>query len=561
MRRGVRRTLQLGVEAPGPVDVNKRIRMCNLLALTGSLIMAPWVVVEAMVGDRANVSWEMGFLASFLAVLTLNAARADRAARLLLLVTGNACVFGGAVMFEEGSGGALPFLAMVGMPLVLFGRREWRLALVGALLPALLFTACETGVAARWLGVAVRAAPPWYFVANVVTAFATAFVVTFFFFWSNLKAETRLEQLGQEKLKRVIDSNLIGVARGTLSGRVQEANDAFLNLLGYSRQDLETGVIDQRRLAVIDPLDPSCTGALDEVRERGSSSVRERTFIRKDGSCVPVLVGVSALDDSHDEVIGFVLDITAQKHMEEQRAQLRESQEALRLRDLFDSIASHELRTPLTALTLGLQLLRRRLERELPDSTLKVQAERCESSAVRMKELAQSLLDVAQIHEGKLRLSPREVDLAEAARKVVDGLEGSDLCACSPICVQAAGPVTARVDALRFGQVVTNLLSNAVKYGAGQPVELRLSEDRGREVARLEVTDHGPGIEPDMLERIFQPFQRAVRADAPIPGLGLGLYVVKMIVESHGGTVHVESQLGRGSRFIVELPRAAQRPA
>jgi PAS domain S-box-containing protein len=562
VRGGLQRALQIGVESAHGVDVAKRIRLCNLIALTGCLIMGPWLAVEAAVGERANMSWEMAFLASFLAVLTLNAVRAHRAARLLLLITANVCVFVGAVMFEERAGGALPFLALVGMPLMLFGPREKSLLAVGVGLPALLFAAYQTGAAARWLALDVRAAPPWYLAANAVAAFAATFVMTFFFYWSNLRAEAGLERMGQEKLKRVIDSNLIGVARGTLSGHVEEANDAFLDLLGYTRQDLRSGAIDQSRLAVIDPLDPTCTRTLDELRQRGSSSVRERTFIRKDGSLVPVLVGVSFLDERHDEVVGFVLDITAQKHMEAQKTMLRESQEALRLRDLFDSIASHELRTPLTALTMGLQLLRRGLERELPTgSTLKRQAERCEYSAVRMKELAQALLDVAQIHDGKLRLSASEVDLVEGVRKVVDGLEGSDLCACSPIEIDAPVPVTARVDSLRFGQVVTNLLSNAVKYGAGQPVELHLSEDRGRDVARLEVIDHGPGIEPCMLARIFQPFQRAVRADAPIPGLGLGLYVVKMIVESHGGSVQVESQLGQGSRFIVELPRAAGRLA
>ena len=105
---------------------------------------------------------------------------------------------------------------------------------------------------------------------------------------------------------------------------------------------------------------------------------------------------------------------------------------------------------------------------------------------------------------------------------------------------------------------MTNLLSNAIKYGGGKPIEVRVRRDEAADVARLEVIDHGPGIEPAMTEKIFEPFQRASSADEPIPGLGLGLYVVKMIVEGHGGTINVESQPGHGSRFIVELPCAAQ---
>jgi signal transduction histidine kinase len=115
--------------------------------------------------------------------------------------------------------------------------------------------------------------------------------------------------------------------------------------------------------------------------------------------------------------------------------------------------------------------------------------------------------------------------------------------------------VTAQLDPLRFEQIVTNLISNAVKYGAGKPIEVRVGRDRAADLAHLEVIDRGPGIDPAMKEKIFEPFQRATTTE-PIPGLGLGLYVVKLIVESHGGRIAVDTDLGHGSRFIVDLPRA-----
>jgi signal transduction histidine kinase len=172
-----------------------------------------------------------------------------------------------------------------------------------------------------------------------------------------------------------------------------------------------------------------------------------------------------------------------------------------------------------------------------------------------MADLIHALLDVAQIHRGRLTLNVRELDVVEAVRRVAAGLEVGRDCDPGRIVVHSDGPVTARLDPPRFEQIVTNLLSNAVKYGGGKPIEVRVGRDRSADVAHLEVIDDGPGIDPAMTEKIFEPFQRANNAE-PIPGMGLGLYVVKLIVESHGGRIAVDSELGHGARFIVDLPRA-----
>ena len=109
-------------------------------------------------------------------------------------------------------------------------------------------------------------------------------------------------------------------------------------------------------------------------------------------------------------------------------------------------------------------------------------------------------------------------------------------------------------DARRLERVVTNLLGNAIKFGAGSPIEMKVREDGG-EVAELQVRDHGIGIEPDRLPKIFDRFERAV-STAQYGGLGLGLYLARSIVESHGGTIGVVSHVGEGSCFTVRLPRA-----
>ncbi len=549
LTRTIDRAVRTGMDRALPVGTQKRIRLCNVLTIGGGAIMAIWAYVEASFGDRTVLPWELAFTAGFLAVLVLNASGAHRAARLLLIVSANICVFAGALLFTAPSGGILPFFAMAGISLLLFGPHEWRLAALSAALPVLLFAACKSGLAASWLGVQPRRAPDWYFAANAATTFALAFLVPFFFFRSNLRAEAALQRLGQEKLKRVIDADLIGVVRGRLSGRIEDANDTFLSLLGFTREDLAAGALDIRMIA---PLEPFQT----ELHRHGPASVYERSCRGKNGKKVPALVGMAFLDESDDEVVGFVLDLTAQKHVESQRTLLQDSREALRLRDLFNSIASHELKTPLTALLLSLQLMSRRLEKEVPtSSTLRSQVLRCESAATRMGDLIHALLDVAQIHRGRLTLNVQQTDVVDAVRKVVSGFEVSKDGNNHRIVVHADGSVSAKLDPLRFDQVVTNLLSNAVKYGAGQPIEVRVDQGPAADSAHIEVIDHGPGIEPAMKEKIFEPFQRATSTE-PIPGLGLGLYVVKLIVESHGGQIALDSEQGHGARFIVDLPCA-----
>ena len=552
VRRLVERVLDLGVQRGVKVDDAKRLRLCNILALGGTLIMAAWATVEAVMGDQGNLLWELRFLAGFLAVLGSSAIGFHRLARFGLVITANVCVFAGALLFSESSGGFLPFFAMAAMPLLLFGREEWLLATLGAALPALLLIATKTGLAGHLLSIQPRPAPDWYFAANAATTFVLAFLVPFFFFRLNVRAEASLQRIGQWKLKRVIDADLIGVVRGRLSGSIVDANDTFLSMLGYTRQDLAAGVLD---LGMIAP-----SGSLPtELAQRGPTSVYELVCRRKDGTTVPALVGVACLDecdDSNDEVVGFVLDLTAQKHLEAQRAMLHDSREELRLRDLFNSIASHELKTPLTALLLNLRLLSARLEKETPPtSPLRAQVVRCEAAAARMAGLIHALLDVAQVHPGRLTLDVRDMDVVEAVRSVVSGFDGNRNDSGAPIALRTDEHFTAKLDPLRFDQVVTNLLSNAVKYGAGKPIEVRVSHDVAADAAHLEVIDSGPGIDPGMTQKIFEPFQRAT-CMKPIPGMGLGLYVVKMIVEGHGGRIAVDTELGHGSRFIVDLPCA-----
>ena len=232
----------------------------------------------------------------------------------------------------------------------------------------------------------------------------------------------------------------------------------------------------------------------------------------------------------------------------------QEAQEAIRAREEFLSIASHELRTPITTLQIHFQRLTRGKSKDsvLVDGRLRNVLERCDRQVRRLEALIDHLLDVSRVSAGGLKLERQEVDLAEIVREVserfLDELNEND----NQLVLHADQPACGHWDRLRLEQLVTNLLSNAIKYGGGKPIEVRVHPTQAG--GQLEVRDHGVGIAPAELPRIFRKFQRAYSA-RPNGGLGLGLYISRQIVEAHGGSIRVESEPGVGSAFAVELPR------
>jgi predicted ATPase/signal transduction histidine kinase len=228
------------------------------------------------------------------------------------------------------------------------------------------------------------------------------------------------------------------------------------------------------------------------------------------------------------------------------------SQEALQVRNEFLSIASHELNTPLVGLMLNLQAMLAPPEgKPLSAERMLVMAKLAEAQAQRLKQLISELLDVTRIERKQLSLNLKEVDLTRLVQQVAAGFDQQLARAKCTLSLVADGPVVGCWDDLRVEQVVSNLLGNATKFGAGKPIEIRV--DRAGACARVSVTDHGIGIDPRRQARIFNCFERGVSAQH-YGGLGLGLYVCRSIVEAHGGSIAVESELGRGSTFTVELP-------
>ncbi|HLL55846.1 MAG TPA: GAF domain-containing protein, partial [Myxococcaceae bacterium] len=227
----------------------------------------------------------------------------------------------------------------------------------------------------------------------------------------------------------------------------------------------------------------------------------------------------------------------------------QQSQQAIRLRDDFLSIAGHELNTPLTSLKLQVDSLRARPHE--PDQA-KRKLEKASQQISRLAKLVSALLDVSRITGGRLKLEPQPMDLGHTVREVANRLAEELNRSGSELRVHADEGVVGNWDSFRMDQVVTNLLSNAIKYGQGRGIEVSVKAEPDK--ATLVVKDGGIGIAPEAQPRLFQRFARAV-SDRHYGGFGLGLWIVKQVVEAHGGDIKVQSQPGDGSTFVVQLPR------
>jgi signal transduction histidine kinase len=232
----------------------------------------------------------------------------------------------------------------------------------------------------------------------------------------------------------------------------------------------------------------------------------------------------------------------------------QQAQEAIRVRDEFVSLASHELRTPLAGLLASAEGIVRLTEKAEPSrSAIRRLGEVIGRQVEQLGRLTERIVAAAQL-VGRPLLDPEPIDLAALVRQVAEGFDGLARRAGSSLVVRADAPAVGRWDRRRLGQVVSNLVGNAIKFGAGRPIEVTVSSRD--DVASLSVKDHGIGISADQLGELFQRYQRGVPA-RNYGGLGLGLYLVRVVVEAHGGTVHAESKLGEGTTFTVALPQPA----
>jgi signal transduction histidine kinase len=235
-----------------------------------------------------------------------------------------------------------------------------------------------------------------------------------------------------------------------------------------------------------------------------------------------------------------------------------ETKFVLATREELMAIVSHDLRNPIGAVrSCASMLLDCSFDEKLDDETRTWVAfmERNAEAALRLVE---DLLDMERMSHGKLELQPNRCDISKLVAESLQMF--ASLAAAKSILLRATPPrvpVLATIDRDRIMQVLSNLIGNAVKFTPeGGLIDLQVKPDDASNTVQVSVKDNGPGIPPDKIGRIFERFSQIGSKDRH--GLGLGLYISKKIVEAHGGTILVDSTLGKGSRFSLHLPRSTQ---
>ncbi len=342
---------------------------------------------------------------------------------------------------------------------------------------------------------------------------------------------------GREIYTKLISSNIIGMIIGDSEGLIAEANQSFLEMVGYKESDFKPKEIVLEDL-VSEPYKSVVTNKAAELIENGFYSPEEVELLHKDGRLVPIMMSGVVLNKRRNEYLRLVVDLSAQKELE-------------RKKDEFISIASHELKTPLTTLKGYTQVLQQNLSKRYEENMKYTTT--IDNQLNKLNSLINELLDITKIQSGKLRINKERVSITELIRESIEEIK--PFVETHKINFSPA-PIEVFLDADRFRieQVITNFLTNAIKYSEPNTNINVFMELLGNKV-KVTVQDFGIGISKENLEKIFEKFyQSEVYNPESIEGLGLGLYISSEIIKNHGGEIGVKSEINKGSSFFFTLP-------
>jgi PAS domain S-box-containing protein len=360
----------------------------------------------------------------------------------------------------------------------------------------------------------------------------------------------RQRQLSERKYRSLLNSGIVGISIAGPDGKLYEVNDCLAKMFGYSREEL---LADDFRWYQLNP--PGYNFNEDPMSKKiaatGVAHLEEKELVRKDGSRFPVLLAGAAFDREQKRAVMMCLDISERKEVE------RRKQE-------FLGMVSHELRSPLTAILGFIELAQFYLQqfpRDTPEEK-EIILNKVETVLSRTNQqvniecrLVEALLDVARMEMHKFELSLQEHNLVSVVREVIAYQQQLIYNRRIELLLPAQKHIPVLIDEDRIGQVFINYLTNAHRYSpANKAIVVGLTLE-GKS-ARVFVRDQGPGLTPEQQPHIWERFYQAESSmhRGSDGGLGLGLYIVKIIIQQHGGQVGVESEPGQGATFWFTLP-------
>jgi PAS domain S-box-containing protein len=363
----------------------------------------------------------------------------------------------------------------------------------------------------------------------------------------------RAVQQRESRIRRLVDAQIIGIFIGNLQGEILEANDAFLKIVGYGRDDFLSGLVRWTDLTPLEWLDRD-RQAIADLTATEVVQPYEKEYFRKDGSRVPVLIGAAVFERGGNEGVVFVLDLTERKHAEEERERLRQTQAELAymsrvsmMGELAASLA-HEIKQPIAAAVMRAGTGLRWLQRQTPD------IEKAREILSRIIEDATRAATIVDRNRSlyKRETSKREtVNLNEVIRETIALLQ--EKASKNSILIRTqldAVLPTISADRVQVQQVLMNLILNGIEAMKETRGEITItSETEEHSQVLISVCDSGVGLPVGSPERIFEAF-----FTTKPEGTGMGLSISRRIIESHGGRLCASASPGGGAIFHFTLP-------
>lgn len=373
-----------------------------------------------------------------------------------------------------------------------------------------------------------------------------------------LKSAEEALRASEAKLRRIVESGMVGVFYWNRLGDITDANDCFLSMLGYSREDLAHGRLNMHRLT------PPEWRARDEakleaVRQTGLASQWEKEFYAADGRAVCVLIAKAMLAGVPDSGIAVCVDMTERKRAEREREELLgrehrarvQAESVARLRDQMMAVVAHDLRNPLHTIAMSIAAMQ---QLTMTDDQRMRQLEIMHRTAAGMNGLIDDLLDVARLESDQLPIDRARVDVGSLFDEVSELFEADARGHEIELSFAASSDLPPLLaDRRRLVQVLSNLVGNALKF---TPPRGRISVEAfpGEGCIEIVVRDTGCGVAPEDLAHLFDRFWRGSEKRS---GAGLGLFIARGIVEAHGGHIFAESRRGHGTAIHFVLPVAS----